>query len=265
VLSRFAFLDHPGPLAFAHRGGAAEGAENSAAAFERAVRLGYRYLETDAHATADGVLLAFHDHTLDRVTDRRGRISELPYSAVRQARIGGVHEIPLLEDLLGDWPETRFNIDVKEAAAIAPLAEAIRRTGAHDRICLTSFSDERLVLARAAIGREVCSALGPRGVAALRAAATTSGYGRLLARLKRAGVPCAQVPVGFRGLRVTTQRLVRTAHAIGMQVHVWTVNDPARMDHLLDLGVDGIMTDNVTGLRDVLQRRGLWHPGRMAA
>ncbi|WP_433518535.1 glycerophosphodiester phosphodiesterase family protein [Nonomuraea sp. CA-143628] len=262
---RFAFLDHPGPLAFAHRGGAAEGAENSVAAFEQAVRLGYRYLETDAHATADGVLLAFHDHTLDRVTDRRGRISELPYSTVRQARIGGVHEIPLLEDLLGGWPEIRFNIDVKEAAAIAPLAEAVRRTGAYDRICLTSFSDERLVLARAALGREVCSALGPRGVAALRAAASTSGYGRLLTRLKRAGVPCAQVPVGFRGLRVTTGRLIRTAHAIGMQVHVWTINDPARMEHLLDLGVDGVMTDNVTGLRDVLERRGLWHPGRMAA
>lgn len=262
---RFPFLDHPGPLAFAHRGGAAEGAENSAEAFERAVRLGYTYLETDAHATADGVLLAFHDHTLDRVTDRRGRISELPYRAVRQARIGGVHEIPLLEDLLGSWPEIRFNIDVKEAAAIAPLAEAVRRTGAHDRICLTSFSDERLALARAALGDRVCSALGPRGVAALRAAATTSGYGRLLARLSRAGVPCAQVPVGFRGLRVTTRRLVRTAHAIGMQVHVWTINDRDRMERLLDLGVDGIMTDDITGLRDVLDRRGLWHPRGRAA
>ncbi|MDR8409403.1 glycerophosphodiester phosphodiesterase [Nonomuraea sp. 3-1Str] len=262
---RFPFLDHPGPLAFAHRGGAAEGAENSAAAFERAIRLGYTYLETDARATADGVLLAFHDPTLDRVTDRRGRLSELPYREVGRARVDGEHEIPLLEDLLGSWPEARFNIDVKEAGAIAPLAEALRRTAAHDRVCLTSFSDERLLMARAAIGREVCSSLGPRGVAALRAAASTSGYGRLLARLSRAGVPCAQVPVGFRGLRVTTGRLVRTAHAIGMQVHVWTVNDTARMDHLLDLGVDGIMTDNITGLRDVLDRRGQWHPGRMAA
>ncbi|MFK4038966.1 glycerophosphodiester phosphodiesterase family protein [Nonomuraea wenchangensis] len=262
---RYPFLDHPGPLAFAHRGGAAEGAENSVAAFERAVGLGYTYLETDAHATADGVLLAFHDHTLDRVTDQRGRISELPYRAVRRARIAGVHEIPLMEDLLGTWPEARFNIDVKEAAAIAPLAEAVRRTNAYDRICLTSFSDERLVLAKAAMRRDVCSALGPRGVAALRAAATTSGYGRLLTRLSRAGVPCAQVPVGFRGLRVTTDRLIRTAHAIGMQVHVWTVNDPARMERLLDLGVDGIMTDNVTGLREVLTRRDQWHPGSLAA
>ncbi|WP_256862894.1 glycerophosphodiester phosphodiesterase [Microbispora sp. GKU 823] len=257
---RFAFLDHPGPLAFAHRGGAAEARENTMAAFSRAVELGYTYLETDAHATADGVLLAFHDHTLDRVTDRTGRISRLPYREVRSARIGGRHEIPLMEDLLGAWPDVRFNIDVKESAAIVPLARAIRRTRAYDRVCLTSFSDARLARARRAIDREVCFSLGPRGLAALRTAAMGGGYGRLLSGLARAGVPCAQAPIGFRGLRVTTRALVRTAHAIGMQVHVWTVNDPVTMAHLLDLGVDGIMTDNISGLRDVLKSRGQWHP-----
>jgi glycerophosphoryl diester phosphodiesterase len=260
VPRRFPFLDHPGPLAFAHRGGALEGRENTVAAFARALELGYTYLETDAHATADGVLLAFHDHTLDRVTDRRGRISELPYRVVRRARVGGVDEIPLLEDLLGSWPQARFNIDVKEAGAIGPLADAVKRTAAHDRVCLTSFSDERLARARAAVGENVCSALGPRGVAALRAAAATSGYGRLLTRLARSGVACAQIPVGFRGLRLTTRALVRTAHALGMQVHVWTINDQARMEQLLDLGVDGLMTDNISGLREVLRARGMWHP-----
>ncbi|MFC0553083.1 glycerophosphodiester phosphodiesterase [Planotetraspora thailandica] len=258
---RFPFLDHPGPLAFAHRGGAAEGRENTMAAFSRAVELGYTYLETDAHATSDGVLLAFHDHTLDRVTDRTGRISQLPYREVGKARIGGVDEIPLIEDLLGAWPDVRVNIDVKESTAIGPLARVIRRTNAYDRICLTSFSDLRLAGARRAVGREICSALGPRGIAALRTAAISGGYGRLLAGLARAGVPCAQVPIGFRGLRVTTRPFIRTAHAIGMQVHVWTIDDPVTMENLLDLGVDGIMTDNITGLRDVLGRRGQWHPG----
>ncbi|GII78055.1 glycerophosphoryl diester phosphodiesterase [Sphaerisporangium rufum] len=263
---RYPFLDHPGPLAFAHRGGAAEGRENTMAAFERAVDLGYTYLETDAHATADGVLLAFHDHTLDRVTDRHGRVAALPYREVRRARIGGVEQIPLLEDVLGSWPDVRVNIDVKESPAIVPLAEAVRRTAAHDRVCLTSFSDVRLARARMAMGRPVCSALGPRGVARLRAAAALgSGYGRLLGGLARQGVPCAQVPVGFRGMRVTTRALVRTAHALGMQVHVWTVDDPRQMEHLLDLGVDGIMTDNISGLRDVLAARGQWHPRRPAA
>ncbi|GLW98631.1 glycerophosphodiester phosphodiesterase family protein [Microtetraspora sp. NBRC 16547] len=257
---RFAFLDHPGPLAFAHRGGAAEGRENTMTAFSRAVDLGYTYLETDAHATADGVLLAFHDHTLDRVTDSKGRISQLPYREVRKARIGGTEEIPLLEELLGTWSDIRFNIDVKATQSILPLARAIRRTNAYDRVCLTSFSDLRLAQARRAVGAPVCSSLGPRGVAALRAAAMGSGYGRLLAALARAGVPCAQVPIGVRGLRVTTRSFVRTAHALGMQVHVWTIDDPAVMQRLLDLGVDGIMTDNITGLRDVLDVRGQWHP-----
>lgn len=265
VHRRFAFLDHPGPLAFAHRGGAAEGRENTMSAFARAVGLGYTYLETDVHATADGVPLAFHDHTLERVTDRQGRVAELPYREVRRARIGGVEEIPKLEDLLGAWPGARFNIDVKEAAAVWPLADAVRRTGAYDRVCLTSFSDARLRAAVRAIGRAVCFSLGPRGVAALRTAAMSSGYGRLLAGLARAGAGCAQIPMGFRGLPVATRAVVRTAHALGLQVHVWTVNDPARMGRLLDMGVDGIMTDNITGLREVLGSRGQWYPGQVPA
>jgi glycerophosphoryl diester phosphodiesterase len=107
VAQRYPFLEHDGPLAFAHRGGAAGGLENSMAAFGRAVDLGYRYLETDVHATADGVLLAFHDSTLDRLTDRRGRVARLPWSEVSRARIGGVEPIPLLEDLLEAWPDIR--------------------------------------------------------------------------------------------------------------------------------------------------------------
>ncbi|GAB1823369.1 glycerophosphodiester phosphodiesterase [Herbidospora sp. RD11066] len=230
------------------------------AAFEKAVAMGYSYLETDVHATADGVLVAFHDHTLDRVTDRRGRISRLPYTEVAKARIGGVDEIPLLEDLLGTWPEVRVNIDVKESPAIVPLAKVLRRTGAADRVCLTSFSDMRLAQARKACGPQVCSAMGPRQVAALRTASARGGYGRLLAGLARSGVPCAQVPVGWRGLRVVTPKFVATAHSIGVQVHVWTIDDRPTMERLLDLGVDGIMTDNITGLREVLTSRGQWRP-----
>src|ERR1700709_2679670 len=86
---RFAFLDQDGPIAFAHRGGTADGRENPMAPFPRAVALAYRYVETDVHATADGVLLAFHDHTLDRVTDRVGVVAQLPWREVREARVGG--------------------------------------------------------------------------------------------------------------------------------------------------------------------------------
>lgn len=130
---RHAFLDHPAPLAFAHRGGAADGLENTVVAFRRAVDAGYRYLEIDVHATADGALVAFHDATLDRVTDAGGA---LPWSEVRQARVGGAEPLPLFEELLETFPVARWNVDIKAEAALLPLMELIRRTGAWDRVCV---------------------------------------------------------------------------------------------------------------------------------
>ncbi|GAA1694468.1 glycerophosphodiester phosphodiesterase [Fodinicola feengrottensis] len=253
---RFPYLDHPLPLAFAHRGGALAGRENTAAAFERAVGLGYRYVETDVHLTADGVLVAFHDSTLDRVTDRTGVISELPWAQVKRARIGGAEPIPLLEDLLGAWPDLRFNIDPKADASVGPLVEAIRRTNALDRVCLGSFSGRRLGMARAALGSRLCTSTGPREVAALR-------FGSWLlpppgANGRSPRVPCVQIPTAQNGIPIGDARLIRRAHALGMQVHIWTVDDPAEMRRLLDLGVDGIMTDDLETLRSVYQERGLW-------
>lgn len=251
---RFPFLDHPGALAFAHRGGALDGLENSMAAFDRAVNLGYRYLETDVHATADGVLLAFHDDTLDRVTDGSGRVSALPYAEVAGARIGGREPIPLVEDVLGSWPEVRLNIDVKDLDCIAPLVRTLRRTGAADRVCVASFSNRRLATVRRLLGPGVCTSLGPREALALRLAS----YSGVFTRLARHGIPCAQLPVRVSGFPVVTSALVRTAHELGVDVHVWTVNDAAEMHGLLDIGVDGIMTDRLETLREVLIGRGAW-------
>ena len=139
-----AFLEHDGVLAFAHRGDGEAAPENTAAAFESAVTQGYRYLETDVHCTRDGVLIAFHDDRLDRVTGESGIIRELNYPVVACARVMGREPIPLMEDLLGEFPETCFNIDPKSDAAVGPLIEVIKRTQAHDRVCVGSFSDKRL-------------------------------------------------------------------------------------------------------------------------
>jgi glycerophosphoryl diester phosphodiesterase len=243
------FLDLPGPLAFAHRGGA-QYPENSFRAFEHAVSLGYSYLETDVHATADGVLVAFHDPTLDRVTDRAGEIRALPYREVAAARIGGTDPVPLLEDLLGAWPQARFNIDAKAGAAVLPLVEVLRRTAAWDRVCVTSFSGRRLRAVRRALPRPVCMATSPAQVALLRLGAPPGMLARQLARMS---VRCAQIPVS-----VATPAVLRRAHAAGLQVHVWTVNDPAVMAALLDRGADGVMTDQTGALRDLLAGRGQW-------
>ncbi|TXS47615.1 glycerophosphodiester phosphodiesterase [Streptomyces sp. OR43] len=249
---RHPYLDHPAPLAFAHRGGAADGIENTAAAFRRAAGAGYRYFETDVHASADGRLVAFHDPTLDRVTDSRGRIAELPWSEIRRARVAGQEPLPLFEELLEAFPEARWNVDIKAAPALVPLVELIRRTGSWDRVCVGSFSEARVARAHRLAGPRLATSYGVRGVLGLR----LRSYG--IPAALRAGAVCAQVPESQGGVRVVDRRFVREAHARGLQVHVWTVNEPERMTALLDLGVDGIMTDHIETLRTVLSERGAW-------
>lgn len=249
---RHPYLDHPSTIPFAHRGGAAGGLENTAAAFRRAAEAGYRYFETDVHATADGRLVAFHDPTLDRVTDARGRIADLPWSEVRKARVAGTEPLPLFEELLEEFPAARWNVDVKAEAALLPLIGLIHGTDAWDRVCVGSFSEARVARAHRAAGPRLATSYGIRGVAGLR----LRSYG--IPAALRAGAVCAQVPESRGGVRVVDRRFVRTAHARGLQVHVWTVNEPERMNALLDLGVDGIMTDHIETLRTVLSERGAW-------
>lgn len=249
---RHPYLDHPGPIPFAHRGGSADGLENTLRQFRRTVEAGYRYIETDVHATRDGRLVAFHDATLDRVTDGAGRIADLPWEQVRHARVAGEEPVPLFEELLETFPEVRWNIDVKAEPALAPLLELIGRTNAWDRVCVGSFSEARVVRAQRLVGPRLATSYGVRGVLGLR--------------LRSWGVPvdprrspvAAQVPETQSGVRVVDRRFLAAAHARGLQVHVWTVNDPDRMHRLLDLGVDGIMTDHIDTLRKVMEERGVW-------
>lgn len=248
------YLDGPPPRAFAHRGWHVDdlsGLENSMPAFRRAYDEGFRYLETDVHATADGRLVAFHDLSLDRVTDRVGPIATLPWSEVSRARIAGTEPIPLLADLLEEFPDARFNIDAKADPAVGPLAELIRRTGTGDRVCLGSFSDRRIASLRALLGPAVATSLGPREVFRLLRAAT-------LGRSFRTSADAAQVPVSFSRVTIVNRRFLRTAHRAGLEVHVWTIDEPAQMRRLLDLGVDGLMTDRPDLLRSVLTERGHW-------
>jgi glycerophosphoryl diester phosphodiesterase len=252
-MARFPFLDWPAPLPFAHQGAHSPDGpgENTMGAFEAAVALGYRYLETDAHATADGVLVAFHDDRLDRLTDRDGAIGDLAYADVRAAKVRDHDEIPLLEDLLTAWPDVRVNIDPKHDAAVEPLIELIERTGTVDRVCVGAFSDRRLTRVRQALGPRVCTSMGPRQVGRLMAAARGLPAGSFSAA-------CVQVPVKRGPVPLVTERFVATAHERGLHVHVWTVNEAEEMHRLLDLGVDGIMTDRADVLKAVLTSRGEW-------
>ena len=251
------YLDHPRPLAFAHRGGAARQPENSLLAFENAARLGYAYLETDARSTADGKLIAFHDADLNRATDRTGQVSRLPWREVSAARVGGTASIPLLEDVLGTFPELRFNIDLKDAGTIEPLAGVLRRTQSWGRVCISSFSGRRLLTGQRSLDHPVCLAVTPAAILAVK---YLGHPGRTLAdRLASSGTRCAQVPP-----QIATREFIRRAHQLGLQVHVWTLNTRAAIERALDLGADGVMTDEVELLRDILTERGQWHPRVLA-
>lgn len=263
----FAYLDRvlarPGSvLAFAHRGGAyhpaLEGLENTLAAFRHAVELGYSYLETDVHVTRDGVLLAFHDTVLDRVTDRRGEVATLTYAEVREALVAGRESVPRLADLFDAFPQACFNIDLKAEGAVAPLAAFIAERDAWDRVLVGSFVSSRTARFRRLTGGRVPTSATVAEIAAFRFL-PSARLARLVAGRRFAAL---QVPHRRGRLVVATRGLVRRAHAAGKHVHVWTVDDASEMRELLDRGVDGIFTDRTDILRAVLEERGQWEGRR---
>ncbi|CAM3256444.1 glycerophosphodiester phosphodiesterase family protein [Stackebrandtia soli] len=254
VVGPYPFLDASTPLGFAHRGGAAFGDENTIAAFGRAVAAGYRYIETDTHSTIDGVAVVFHDADLRRVAGDPRSIGSMTYADLATVTQGGEPIVPRLEDVMAAWPDVRFNIDVKSDAAVPATLAVIDRLAAVDRVLVASFDDRRLAEVRASAGPRLATSTGTRETARLW----------LGSRLRRrfAGFPpgaaAVQVPLERYGLRVIDERFVDHVHEAGLAVHVWTIDDPGMMGALLDLGVDGIMTDEIEILADVYRNRGHW-------
>jgi glycerophosphoryl diester phosphodiesterase len=230
------------------------GIENTRAAFQNAVDLGYVYLETDVHTSRDDVVYAFHDIELTRMTGMVSAFRDLDAGAIDAIRVGGREPIPRLAELLEAFPDARFNIDVKADDAVEPTLDVLRTAGALDRVCLASFSDARLRRLRAGVPG-VPTAFSPGELGRLRYGPTRRAQSTGLRR----GGACVQVPFRRRrGLTIVTPGFVRRAHALGLPVHVWTIDDPAEMRYLLDIGVDGLMSDRVDVLRDVLRQRGEW-------
>lgn len=238
----------------AHRGGATygpnRGLENTMAAFQVAVDLGYRYLETDVRATRDGVPVTLHDATLRRLADRPEQVADLSLEQLRRVRIGGREPVPTLAEVLAAYPDVRLNVDVKADDAIAPTVAAVRAAAAEDRVCLASFSDRRIRRVRALAGPRVTTSCSALEVGLLRVAPLAG----LRAIGARRGATSVQVPWRSRGVTVVTPRFVERAHDLGLQVHVWTVDDEATTLAMLGYGVDGLITDRPDVLRDVLRR-----------
>ncbi len=241
------------PFAIAHRGGAALAPENTLAAFAMSTALGLRYLESDVKVTADGELVCFHDDLLDRCTDGRGRLGDRTLAQLRSVRVAGREPIPTLAEALDAFPETCFTVDLKDQAAIAPMARLLQRRDYAERVCVAGAWDGWLQALQVQ-APHVQTALGWRSLVTLISASKAGAP--IPARLVQGRF--AHVPVRLGRLPIQSERLARRAHRLGVRVVVWTVDDASLMHQLLDVGVDGIITDRPDVLRSVMISRGLW-------
>lgn len=262
------FLPGPVPRRIAHRGLALDGAENTLRAFSDALAAGADVLETDTRATSDGIALAVHDEDLRRIAGDPRRIDDLDRAAASAVRLPGAEPLATLEDVLGSFPGVPVNIDVKTPSAILPAASAIARTSSAHRICLTSFDDRTARLAVAAV-RAATGVLPVRSpsrgaLAAFVAARCVEAPEALLRRLL-ARYGALQVPIRYRGVPLVSERNIAAAHRAGCEVHVWTIDDPATMRELLVSGVDGIITNRVDLLSELLDRPRDSSPGNISA
>lgn len=254
-----------GPIAFAHRGWSGRYPESTLPSFRAAADLGVDALEMDLHATRDGVLVVHHDERVDRTTDGSGAIKEMTLAELRALDAGyawtnddgqtypfrgqGIG-IPTLEEIFSEFGDFWINVDIKQAepSIIRPFATMIRDFEMTERMFVGSFSDQTVHDFR-------------REMPAVATAASAWEVRRqvLFSKLRLnplywGGAQALQIPEEAQGVQIVTSRFVRDAHANGMAVHVWTVNEEANMRRLLDMGVDGIMSDHPDRLLRVLGR-----------
>lgn len=247
------FLDSPHPLGFAHRGGAALWPENTLAAFRGAVDLGCRYLETDLYATRDGVLVVHHDERVDRTTNGHGLVRDHDLAELRALDAGyrfsrdGKHPfrgqgltIPTLREVVELCPDARLNVEIKqhEPDIVSTLWDFIQEHDLCDRILVAAEHDPLVrAFRRVSMGRVATSA-GRREIMRFWVASRLR-----LCAFMHPEYDALQVPAEHGLLTVVDAGFVRAAHRVGVQVHVWTINDPGEMRRLLDLGVDGLISD----------------------
>ncbi len=234
----------------AHRGGGLEAMENSVAAFTNAAAMGYDVIETDIQVSRDGTVYIFHDDTLDRTTNGNGPFVEKSDAELAALRLNDGGVIPTLSMMRAAIPHVIFNIDVKTDACITPIASYLNTHGGHDQICLASFSTRRLNAVRALLDQPCTFSGGQADVLRLY-------LGALGLPMGRPDIIAAQVPTSHYGLDIITPRFINHCRRLDIAVHVWTINDADKMRRLLALGVDGIVTDRPSLLKDIALEMGI--------
>jgi glycerophosphoryl diester phosphodiesterase len=231
--------------------------DNTILSFERAISAGAEYLEIDVHGTRDGIAVVSHDPDLVRLTGRRESIAELSFAELAAIELGRQQRFSSLGEILARFPTTRLNIDIKAPLAVAGTVLAVHNARAHERVLITSFSERR----RRAVVRQLpgvaTSASYIRVALALVAANLRLSGG---VRLALRGIHAVQIPLRAGRIPLLTPRLVEAIHRAGAEVHIWTINDRATMERLLDLGIDGLVTDRADVAVQLLEERSLSHP-----
>ena len=238
-------------MAFAHRGASLDSVENSIDAFDAAYKIGFRNFELDVNASLDREVFVFHDENLKRLTGKNIQFNHLPAAELKRLLVYGKKEIPTLSEVVKKFPDAQFNIDAKSWSVAKPLCKFIDSAKIHDRICIGGFNDLRTKKIVRKLGMQVCHSFGPLGIGWFFLC-----YFLNVRRTFAAG--CLQLPEKLLRYRLLSRRFVKFAHSCGLKVHIWTVNDEKIMKRLIDLGVDGIMTDDCEMLKEVLKSRGLW-------
>ena len=238
------YLDVPGVAISAHRGGSIEAPENTIESFEYSIELGSSYIETDVQLSSNGIPYIFHDDDLKRLFGKNIIFNSLHSDEIDELKLFDKYKIPTLESTLQKFPDTLFQIDVKTDEVVLPTMEVIKKTNSTDKVCIASFSSKRLKQVHK-LYPEICLSMGPFEVMKLLLAS----FG-----LYRNKVPgnCLQIPIYQYGIKLVTKRFINYIHSIGLKIHVWTINDEDTMQKLIDLGVDGIITDRPKTLKDLL-------------
>ena len=229
---------------FVHRGDTSFFIENTIEAFQSAVSSGYEYLETDLRETADDKIITFHDPNLKRITGANITISETKFSDIRMRRLPSGETIPTIDELLEEFPDSFFNMDLKVSHIEEKVLRKINSHNALERVCLGSFNSRTI---------KKINALEPKIL-------TSMGVSQVIMYKffwKKTNSRLIQIPTSRYGIKVVTKNFIDRLHEDGYKVHVWTINSESQMQTLIDLGVDGIMTDNAPGLMSVMRQNKL--------
>ena len=245
------YMNSSNIVPIAHRGASLVATENSFESFRKAFDLGYRIIETDIHSSKDGTAYIFHDNTLERLTGENLKISDLKDVDIDSLKVNKSSIIPRLSNVFEEFPEGLFNLDAKTWEATIPITNTVKKMACSSRVCIGSFNDKHIDAIIRELGVETCHSMGTSNVFKFY-------LGAQLGIKQNFTAQCIQLPIKQFGISLITQKILRHARKLGIKIHFWTINNSGLIQKLLELDVDGIMTDDCILLKTIMEKKHKW-------